>query len=119
MNRQRRSPVGASETLLKEADEELLQPIGASRFLYAEIPWSIRTECPVSLCDLLERRMRLAIFAEGQGLLQLDRIAATAARAAGWDAARTEEEMAGYVAAVRRRYQIVAPGAELVETAAA
>ncbi len=109
----------ASETLLKEADEELRQPIGASRFLYAEIPWSIRTECPVTLCDLLERRMRLAIFAEGQGLLQLDRIAATAARAAGWDAARTEEETAGYAAAVRRRYQIVAPGAESEETAAA
>jgi len=94
--------------LLDAAPEELRRPIGKSRYLYAEIPWSIRTECPASLCDVLERRVRLALFAEGQGLPQLAQIAEVAAAAAGWDADRTRAEAAAYAAAVRRRYQIVA-----------
>jgi glycerol-3-phosphate dehydrogenase len=94
--------------LLDAAPEELRRPIGKSRYLYAEIPWSIRTECPASLCDVLERRVRLALFAEGQGLPQLARIAEVAAAAAGWDAERTRGEATAYAAAVRRRYQIVA-----------
>ncbi len=94
--------------LLDAAPEELRRPIGKSRYLYAEIPWSIRTECPASLCDVLERRVRLALFAEGQGLPQLARIAEVAAAAAGWEAERTRAEATAYAAAVRRRYQIVA-----------
>ena len=95
-------------TLLDAAPEALRRPIGNSRYLYAETPWSIRTECPASLCDVLERRVRLALFAEGQGLPQLARIAEVAAAAAGWDSERTRAEAAAYAAAVRRRYQIVA-----------
>jgi len=94
--------------VLEAAPEELRRPIGKSRYLYAEIPWSIRTECPASLCDVLERRVRLALFAEGQGLPQLARIAEVAAAEAGWDADRTRAEATAYAAAVRRRYQIVA-----------
>jgi glycerol-3-phosphate dehydrogenase len=97
-----------SVPLLEQAPPELRRPIGRSRYLYAEIPWSIRTECPTTLCDVLERRVRLALFAEGQGLPQLARIASVAGEAAGWDAERTREEAAAYGAAVRRRYQIVA-----------
>jgi glycerol-3-phosphate dehydrogenase len=104
-----RSYGAAAEKLLAEAPEALREPIGDSRFSYAEIPWAIGTECPAGLCDLLERRLRMAIFAAGQGLPQLDRIAAVAAQAAGWDAERTEREVADYAAAVRRRYQIMAP----------
>jgi hypothetical protein len=52
--------------------------------------------------------VRLALFAEGQGLPQLARIAEVAAAAAGWDPERTRAEAAAYAAAVRRRYQIVA-----------
>ena len=100
--------VGSSE-LLAGATPELRRPIGDSRFCYAEIPWIFRTECPATLSDLLERRMRLALLIEGQGLLQLDAIAGIAAEAAGWDAARVEAEAAAYAAGVRRRYQIVAP----------
>ncbi|MDJ0868682.1 MAG: glycerol-3-phosphate dehydrogenase/oxidase [Myxococcota bacterium] len=98
-----------ARTLLEHADPALRQPIGASRFLYAEIPWSLRTECPADLCDLLEHRLRLAVFVEGQGLTELDRIAEVAAAAADWDAERTRHEAAAYTARVRRSYQIVAP----------
>jgi len=100
----------AAAALLEEAPAEWRTPIGGSRYLYAEIPWSLRTECPATLSDLLERRVRLALFAEGQGLPQLARIAEVAAAAAGWDAERTRAETAAYAAAVRRCYQIVATG---------
>lgn len=94
--------------LLEAAPEAWRRPIGRSRYLYAEIPWAFRTECAASLCDVLERRVRLALFAEGQGLPELSRIAAVAGEALGWDAERTRAEAAAYAAAVGRRYQIVA-----------
>jgi glycerol-3-phosphate dehydrogenase len=97
--------------LLAEARPEECRPIGASRNTLAEIAWSFRTECPVTLCDLLERRLRMAIFAVGQGLPELPLIARTAAAAAGWDEERTQAEARAYTDAVRRRYQIVAPAA--------
>ncbi|MEN8181551.1 MAG: glycerol-3-phosphate dehydrogenase/oxidase [Myxococcota bacterium] len=96
-------------TLLAEAPPQLRAPIGRSRFVYAEIPWAFRTECPATLCDLLEHRLRLAVFAIGQGLGELDRVARVAGEAAGWDETRIRLETDDYVAAVRRGYQIVAP----------
>jgi glycerol-3-phosphate dehydrogenase len=98
-----------AERLLDEAPPELRKPIGRSRFTYAEIPWSLRTECPATLCDLLERRLRLAIFAVGQGIAELDTIAGVAAEAAGWDPERRRAEAEAYLEAVRLRYQIRIP----------
>lgn len=98
-----------AEDLLAGADADGRRPVGDSPFLWAEIAWSLERECAVDLCDLLERRLRLAILSDGQGLLQLDAIAAEAARAAGWDAERREREAAAYTDTVRRRYQIAAP----------
>jgi len=95
-----------AETLLRDAPSQWRQPIGSSRFLLAEIPWSFRTECPAGLCDLLERRMRLAILAVGQGLPQIEEIAAVAGEVAGWDSARVREEVAAYAGTIRRHYQI-------------
>jgi glycerol-3-phosphate dehydrogenase len=101
--------------LLEAAPPEARQPIGRSRYLYAEIPWAFRTECAATLCDVLERRVRLALFAEGQGLPELARVAQVAADALGWDAERTRVEARAYAATVRRRYQIVAnPAARAV-----
>jgi glycerol-3-phosphate dehydrogenase len=101
-----------ADTLLAESPAEWHAPIGRSRFTFAEIPWSWQTDCPASLCDLLERRMRMALFAPGQGLPQLSRIAEVAGRAAGWDADRCREEARAYAASVRRRYQILANGSQ-------
>jgi glycerol-3-phosphate dehydrogenase len=103
-----RSHGAEAATLLAEAPPELRVPIGRSRFVYAEIPWVQRTECPTSLCDLLERRVRVAVFAIGQGLCELERISRVAGEAAGWDDARIRAEADAYAAAVRHRYQIVA-----------
>ncbi len=97
----------AATALLADADPELRRPIGHSPFVWAEIPWVQSTECPATLCDLLERRVRLAVFALGQGLEELERLARLAGEAAGWDEARVRDEADAYVAAVRSRYQIV------------
>jgi glycerol-3-phosphate dehydrogenase len=103
-----RSHGAEAATLLAAAPPELRAPIGRSRFVYAEIPWVQRTECPATLCDLLERRVRLAVFATGQGLCELERISRVAGEAAGWDDARIRAEADAYAASVRHRYQIVA-----------
>ncbi|MDH3211741.1 MAG: glycerol-3-phosphate dehydrogenase/oxidase [Myxococcales bacterium] len=98
-----------AEALLCEAPPELRRPVGRSRYTLAEIPWCIETECPASLCDLLERRVRAVLFATGQGLPDLAAIAEAAAARAGWDEERSRAETLAYAASVRRRYQIVAP----------
>ncbi len=102
-----------SVTLLAESPPEWRDPIGRSRFSYAEIPWSWQTECPAGLCDLLERRLRMALFSRGQGLPELERIALVASAAAGWDAERRHEESRAYAAAVRCRYQIRARDSDI------
>jgi glycerol-3-phosphate dehydrogenase len=101
-----------AETLLVESPAEWHAPIGRSRFTLAEIAWSWQTDCPASLCDLLERRVRMALFAPGQGLPELARIAEVAGRVAGWDAERCRAEARAYAASVRRRYQILAKGTQ-------
>jgi glycerol-3-phosphate dehydrogenase len=95
-----------AEPLLAEAPVELRGGIGTSRYTWAEIPWSLRTECAVTLCDLLEHRVRMAYFAPGQGLPELAEIARLAAEAAGWDEDRERREAEAYRDTVRRSYQI-------------
>jgi glycerol-3-phosphate dehydrogenase len=104
--------------LLARARPEERRPIGDSRYTLAEVAWSFQTECPATLCDLLERRVRMAIFAVGQGLAELPWIAAAAAAAAGWDEERTNAEAEAYTHAVRRHYQIVAQAPAPARTAA-
>ncbi len=98
-----------AETLLLAVPEALRRPIGRSRYTFAEIPWTLRTECPATLCDLLERRLRVAMFASGQGLPELARIAQVAAESAGWDADRTRAEMRAYTNAIHRSYRVADP----------
>ncbi len=74
--------------------------------------WCFATECPASLTDLLEHRVRMALWAAGQGLPELPLIARVAAEAAGWNTERARAEADAYAASVRRRYQIVVSHAE-------
>jgi glycerol-3-phosphate dehydrogenase len=96
----------AAEPLLAEAPAEQRAPIGPSRYVWAEVPWCMRTECAVTLCDLLEHRVRMAYFAPGQGLPQLGEIVRLAGDTAGWDEDRRRAEADAYREVVRRRYQI-------------
>lgn len=95
-----------AERMLEEAPEAWREPVGASRYLYAECAWAWRHDCPATLADVLERRVRVAVFAPGQGLAELDRLAAVVGEAAGWDAARREEEARAYREVVGRRYRV-------------
>jgi glycerol-3-phosphate dehydrogenase len=110
---------GGAETLLAEAPPALRRPIGSSRFSFAEIAWSWQRECPATLCDLLERRLRLSIFAIGQGIAELDAIVQIAGDAAGWSAERRRAEAKAYLEAVRSRYQIQIPRSAPARVAAA
>jgi glycerol-3-phosphate dehydrogenase len=100
-----------AEALLASTRPEEHSPIGGSRHCAAELRHAWRRDCPADLCDLLERRTRVALRAAGQGLPELARLAAVVAEEAGWDEARTAEEAACYAASVRRHYQIADPRA--------
>jgi glycerol-3-phosphate dehydrogenase len=95
----------AALELMVKADAREREPIGSSRFCYAEIRWAFERECAESLCDVLERRVRLALFAEGQGLLELERVSEVAQRAAGWSTERAAHECAQYRAIAAQRYR--------------
>ncbi len=98
-----------AEVLRASTAAEEHRPIGGSRHCAAELRFAWRRECAASLCDLLERRTRIALRAVGQGLPELPRLAAVVAEEAGWDEARRAEEQARYAASVRRHYQIADP----------
>jgi glycerol-3-phosphate dehydrogenase len=104
-----RSCGAEAEALLAATAPEEHRPIGGSRHCAAELRFVWRHECPATLCDLLERRTRVALRAAGQGLPELSRLAEVAGEEAGWDEARRAEEMASYAASVRRHYQIADP----------
>jgi glycerol-3-phosphate dehydrogenase len=93
-------------SMLEASPAEERVHIGRSRFLVAEISWSFAQECAVTLADVLERRVRVAVFAPGQGLADVDALAAAAARVTGWSDVRTAEEVERYRLIVRRRYQV-------------
>lgn len=92
--------------MLERAAPEQRRPIGASRYLQAEIGWSIANECAATLCDVLERRVRLAVFARGQGLPQLDELARLAQSEAGWSDAETRDQQERYRTLIRERYSV-------------
>ena len=93
-------------SLLKDCPSEWREPIGDSRYLYAEIAWAVQYDCAASLCDILEHRLRMAALSPGQGLQELDRIATVAAEAAGWSEERVTQEKTAYREQVKNRYQV-------------
>lgn len=103
--------------MLEEAPAALHQPVGNSRYLYAELAWSMMNEAPAGLADLLERRIRVAVLCAQGGLAELDRMVNVAGDAAGWDAARRTMEADQYTGRVQRRYRVRAAPAPSQERA--
>jgi glycerol-3-phosphate dehydrogenase len=99
---------GEDALAMLAAAPELRARIGTSRFFLCEVARSFSHECAADLGDVLERRVRVATLAPGQGLPQLERLARVAGEAAGWDAARVREEMQRYRARVALRYRVQA-----------
>jgi glycerol-3-phosphate dehydrogenase len=92
--------------MLESAAASDRAPLSGGRFLGCEVAFSFTHECAASLSDVLERRVRAAVFAEGQGLADLDQSADIAARAAGFDAVAREAEKQAYRARVQTRYRV-------------
>ena len=93
-------------SMFAEAPSQQRTPIGTSRYFPCEITRAFSHECAANLCDVLERRVRVAVFARGQGLPQLEALARVAGQAAGWSEVRVHEEMQRYRALVQRRYRV-------------
>lgn len=92
--------------MLEQAPERDRVPFAGGRYLRCEIPFSFSHECAASLSDVLERRVRVAVFAPGQGLDDLDRSAEAAARAQGLDATASDAQKQAYRRRVQTRYRI-------------
>ena len=87
------------EQVLKCArqDPSLFAPIvPGGNYLRAEIPYLCQHECVLHLDDLLGRRIRLALWVQGQALPQIEAIAALAGESLGWDQIRRDEEIKRY-----------------------
>jgi glycerol-3-phosphate dehydrogenase len=96
----------AALAMLEQAPPALRAPIAGSRFLLCEVGWSVQHECALDLCDVLERRVRVAVFARGQGLAEADKLASVFADAAGLGDAARDEQRERYKARVAARYQV-------------
>jgi glycerol-3-phosphate dehydrogenase len=96
----------AAVELLEQASPAQRVPIGNSRFLVCEVTRAFSHEGAANLCDVLERRVRVAVFARGQGLPQLEQLSRAAAEVTGWDDARAAREAQAYRELVARRYQV-------------
>jgi glycerol-3-phosphate dehydrogenase len=92
--------------MLERASVSTRTPIAGSRYLLCEVAWSIEHECALNLCDVLERRVRVAVFAKGQGLTDLDALTGVVQAAGGLSNAQVEDERQRYRARVARRYQV-------------
>jgi glycerol-3-phosphate dehydrogenase len=89
-------------TPLVEADRSLAEPLpGADDYLRAEVVYACTHEGARHLEDVLARRTRISIESWDRGINAAPVAAALMAGALGWDAGRTEREVAYYRARVR------------------
>lgn len=86
---------------LIRARPELAEPLpGADDYLGAEVVYAATHEGALHLDDVLARRTRISIEAWDRGVAAAPVAAELMAGALGWDAARTREETAKYLARV-------------------
>jgi len=78
------------------------QAVGDRPDLLAEIVHAVEYEMAVSIDDVLSRRVPLALRSRQRGGEVLAKVAAILATRLGWDAARTEAEIAAYREHLRR-----------------
>jgi len=89
---------------------DLLRPLADDRTeLEAEVAWAVERELALSLDDVLSRRMRLSMSRRDRGASLAPRVAEIAGSRLGWDVQRQAAEVAQYLEAARREYDV--PGA--------
>jgi len=97
--------LGAQAAPCRTADVPLVEgetpvPIVRTTLSDAEVEHAVAEECALSVCDVLERRARSNLFAAGNGLADVERVAAILARHLGWDEQRQAGEVEHYRARV-------------------
>jgi glycerol-3-phosphate dehydrogenase len=93
-------------SMLEGAPPEDRVALSGGRFLRCEVAFSFTHECAANLSDVLERRVRAAVFAADQGLADLAQSADVAARVRGLSDAAKEAEKQAYRARIRTRYRV-------------
>jgi glycerol-3-phosphate dehydrogenase len=83
---------------------DFTEPIGDSNARWGELVWAARAEGVVHLEDLLLRRVRLGLLAEGGGQNLLPRIRTLVQAELGWDDARWQAEERAYRQTWQMRY---------------
>ncbi|RRD48439.1 glycerol-3-phosphate dehydrogenase/oxidase [Arachnia propionica] len=84
-----------------DEDPSLGKPLQAApQFLRAEVHRACTSEGAIHLEDILIARVRLNSEARDRGAAAVDEVAEIAAKALGWDDARTEREKSNYLARV-------------------
>ncbi len=86
---------------LARSDPALAEPLeGAPGYLAAEVVHAVVAEGALHLDDVLTRRTRVSIETAHRGVDSAPEVARLMAAALGWDAERTEREVAHYLARV-------------------
>jgi glycerol-3-phosphate dehydrogenase len=89
---------------------DLLRPLDPDLpHLEAEVAWAVREELALGLDDLLSRRFRLSMARRDRGASLAPRVAAIMGAELGWDADRQADEVAAFLAAARREYDVPGP----------
>jgi glycerol-3-phosphate dehydrogenase len=100
----------AREVVRLGQEEDLLRPLTVARpELEAEVAWAVEHELALGLDDVLSRRMRLSMSERDRGASIAPRVAQIMGDRLGWDSERRETEVAAYLAAAHREYDV--PGA--------
>jgi glycerol-3-phosphate dehydrogenase len=92
--------------LVEAAQAGELEPIPATKTLWAELRWAARAEGVVHLDDLLLRRVRLGLLTDGGACPIMEHIRAIVQPELGWDDARWEAEAARYAELWQNYYSI-------------
>jgi glycerol-3-phosphate dehydrogenase len=85
-----------AEALLARAVAERSGLLPGAAALAVEVDHAVDYEMAIRLVDVLERRLRLLLFAPGRGLAAADAVAQRMGQRLGWSAARRERELDDY-----------------------
>jgi len=101
-------PASSTVLAMVEGDPEMgTATVPGLPYIRAEVPYAIRHEMAMALCDWLIRRTHIIHEARDQGLGCASAVAAVMAPHLGWDAAETDRQLQEYREQVRlsQRYR--------------
>ena len=94
----------SAPNLIATAENDELDAIEGTPYLWAELRWAARAEAIAHLDDLLLRRVRLGLLLQGGGRDLLERIRVIVQQELGWKDDRWVQETARYVNLWDRSY---------------